>query len=99
MNRVASVAVRNSCLVSVVALMFAGLCFGQAITLSPTGGPPTTKILVSGSGFSPNAAIDIYFDTTDEALASANGSGSFSKIKIQVPSSSMSAPTTATCMR
>jgi hypothetical protein len=59
------------------------------VTLSTKAGPPTTNVLVSGSGFSPDAAIDIYFDTTDEALASANGSGSFSKIKIPVPSSAL----------
>jgi len=59
------------------------------VTVSPKSNPPTTDVLVSGSGFSPYAAIDIYFDTTDEALASANASGAFSKISIQVPPSAV----------
>ncbi len=76
--------------VLITTLFLAGLCFGQpAVTLSAKTGPPTTNIFVSGSGFAAYAAIDIYFDTTDEALASANGSGAFSKIEIQVPSSAL----------
>jgi outer membrane protein assembly factor BamB len=49
----------------------------------------TSKLLVSGSGFKPYAAIDIYFDTKDEAKAIANGSGSFSKVAIQTPKSAL----------
>ena len=64
----------------------AGGCWAQpAITLSPTSGPPTSKLSVSGSGFAANAAVDIYFDTKDEALVSANGQGSFSNIQITAP--------------
>jgi len=81
--------VRQFSLVCIVVLIFAGFCLGQTISLSLKGGPPGTKVRVSGSGFSPNAAIDIYFDTTDEALANANGSGSFSNIVIPVPSSAL----------
>jgi len=76
-------------LTPITVLIFAGLCFSQKVTLGPKVGPPTTQVLVSGTGFSPNAAIDIYFDTTDEALAIANGDGVFSKIPIQVPSSAL----------
>jgi hypothetical protein len=46
-------------------------------------------VLVSGTGFTVFAAIDIYFDTTDVALAIANGSGPFSNIAIQVPASAL----------
>jgi len=70
------------------ALWFSTAAFSQMITLSPTGGPPTT-IEVSGSGFSPNAAIDIDFDTTSLTVITANASGSFSNIAIQVPASAL----------
>ncbi len=47
------------------------------VIINPTVGPPTTKVLVSGSGFDPYAAVDIYFDLTDLALATTNGAGAF----------------------
>jgi outer membrane protein assembly factor BamB len=81
---------KQSYLVCAGILWLAGLSFGQAtISLSPSGGPPTTSVLVSGGGFSPNAAIGIYFDTTHEASAIADGSGSFSKISISVLGSAL----------
>jgi hypothetical protein len=49
-----------------------------AVTLSPSGGPPTTKVTVTGTGFGSDAAIDIYFDTTDLCLALASDTGAFS---------------------
>src|SRR5579884_1403697 len=55
-----------------------------SITLSPTVGPPTSSITVTGSGFSKNKAVDVYFDTSDEALAGTDGQGAFS-ITITVP--------------
>jgi len=57
------------------------------ITLSVSSGPPTTKLLVSGSGFDPYSAVDVYFDTKDLALAVTDGSGSFGQIGITVPGS------------
>ena len=86
MNRSVTLFLRNFSVLSIMLLTFASLGFGQPkVTVSPKSNPPTTNVLVSGSGFSAYAAIDIYFDTTDEALASANASGSFSKISIPVP--------------
>jgi outer membrane protein assembly factor BamB len=77
-------------LVSLWVLMLAGLCFAQpAISLSRPGGPPTTQLRVSGSGFAAYAEIDIYFDTKDEALAIANSAGSFSNIAIKAPASAL----------
>lgn len=77
-------------LVLITVLTFAGLGFSQPkVTLGTKVGPPTTQVLVSGSGFGAYAAIDIYFDTTDEALALANSSGAFSKVPIQAPSSAV----------
>jgi outer membrane protein assembly factor BamB len=83
-------AAKQACLVGIAILSLAGLCFSQpAISLSSSGGPPTTSLRVSGSGFAPYAKIDIYFDTRDEAVATANGSGSFLKIAISVPASAL----------
>ena len=59
------------------------------ITLSPKTGPPTSQVMVSGTGFGAFEAVDIYFDTTDEALASTGADGSFSGITISVPGSAV----------
>jgi outer membrane protein assembly factor BamB len=56
-----------------------------SITLSKKVGPPTSKILVSGSGFEPNTGVDIYFDTKDEALVVTNGNGEFHRAAIHSP--------------
>ena len=77
-------------LVCSVIFLLAGFCFSQpAISLSPKEGPPTTSLRVSGSGFAPNAKIDIYFGTHDEAAAMANSKGSFFKIAILAPASAL----------
>ncbi len=93
MSRTKMVAIATSkqvCLLSIVALLTAGVCFGQpAVSLSIKSGPPTGNLLVSGSGFTPSAEIDIYFDIKDEATVTADGSGSFSNISIQVPRSAL----------
>jgi len=79
---------KRVCLLSMVVLLAAGVCFGKpAVSLSRKSGPPTTRFLVSGSGYKPYAEIDIYFDTKDEAKAVANGSGKFSKISVEAPRS------------
>ena len=56
-----------------------------ALTLSPTVGPPTSSVSVSGSNFGHYEGVDVYFDTTDEALASTNVQCLFS-ITISIPS-------------
>jgi outer membrane protein assembly factor BamB len=77
-------------LVSLSVVMSAALCFGQpSISLSRPGGPPTTQLRVSGSGFTADAEIDIYFDTKDEVLAIANSAGSFSNIAIKASASAL----------
>jgi len=81
---------KQVCLLGTAILFLAGFCFSQpAISLSPTDGPPTTSLRVSGSGFAPNAQIDIYFGTQDEAVALTNGAGSFSQIAIPAPASAL----------
>ncbi len=77
------------CLVCIAVFLLVGFRFSQsAISLSPTSGPPTTNLQVSGSGFAANAKVDIFFGTEDKALAIADGSGSFSQI-MQVPASAL----------
>jgi hypothetical protein len=39
------------------------------VALTPASGPPTTTVTVSGTGFAPYEGVDLYFDTTDLALA------------------------------
>ena len=63
--------------------------FSQSITVSPASNPPNTTIFVSGSGFSAGADVDIYFDTTDLALAVTDDTGSFSRIALRVPASAL----------
>jgi outer membrane protein assembly factor BamB len=72
------------------AILLSGVCFAQpALVLSAEGGPPTTGVFVSGSGFPASTTVDIYFDTTELALAGTNGTGSFPGIKIRVPASAL----------
>ena len=67
-----------------IMLLGAGCCWAQpAISLLPKNGPPTTKIAVSGSGFAPDTAVDIYFGATAEAAATTDGNGNFSNIVIR----------------
>jgi outer membrane protein assembly factor BamB len=58
------------------------------IGLSVTSGPPTTPVTVSGSGFAPNEAVDLYIGTSDEALVATDGSGNFQYARLPVPRSS-----------
>jgi len=81
---------RQAALISIAILLLAGLCSGQpAVSLSPKDGPPTTTLRVSGSGFTPHAQIDIYFDSQDQALAVADSAGAFSQVAIQAPKSAV----------
>jgi outer membrane protein assembly factor BamB len=57
--------------------------------VSPASGPPKSTTLVSGSGFSAGADVDIYFDTADLALAVTDDTGSFTQIVLRVPASAL----------
>src|ERR1700733_7499507 len=72
-----------------ITLALSSAAFSQTITLSLKEGPPTGSTTVSGSGFFAHAAIDLYFDTTGEALVIANALGAFSNIAIEVPASAL----------
>src|SRR5271165_5153385 len=53
------------------------LTTAPAVTITPTVGPPTTQVLVSGFGFDPYATVDIYFDITHLAQTTTNAAGAF----------------------
>ena len=71
------------------ALFSVGALAAPSITLSKKIGPPTSKILVSGSGFEANVGVDIFFDTTDEALVVTDSNGSFQNAAICAPHSAL----------
>lgn len=62
---------------------------GATVTLNTTSGHPASNVSVSGSGFIPNEAIDIYFDLTDELLVFSDGSGNISKRPFTVPANAL----------
>jgi outer membrane protein assembly factor BamB len=75
-------------LLSAACLLLCGLASAEpSITLSKKTGPPTSRILVSGRGFAPNAGVDIYFDTKDQAVVATNSKGEFHDAKVHVPRS------------
>jgi hypothetical protein len=69
-------------------LLLSGISIASpSINLSKKSGPPTSQVLVSGRGFEPNAEVDIYFDTKDEALVVTNSKGEFEDAKAYAPRS------------
>ena len=60
-----------------------------SISLSVRVGPPTTALKVSGSGFTANKAVDLYFDVTNLALVVTDSGGSFANAAMTVPKSAM----------
>ena len=68
---------------------------GQAapgVRVSRPEGPPSSPITVGGSGFRPHTAVDVYFDTTDEALVSTDATGGFSHVPLAVPAAALPGP-------
>jgi outer membrane protein assembly factor BamB len=64
----------------------AGTAFAApTIALSVKIGHPTIATQVSGSGFTANEAVDVYFDTTDEFLTTADSTGAFPNHELDVP--------------
>ena len=57
------------------------------IALTPDHGPPGSATTPEGVGFGKREVVDLYLDTTDEALAATNRIGEFSGVSISVPSS------------
>lgn len=81
---------RVFCRTLAAAFLFASPALAApSVTLSPAAGHPQQQFGVSGAGFSPNRAVDIYWDTTDEMLVSTNASGAFSSHQIQAPADAL----------
>jgi outer membrane protein assembly factor BamB len=55
------------------------------IALSSPAGPPTSAVLVSGTGFGAGEGVDVLFDTTDAALIAADNIGNFGPIPVTIP--------------
>ena len=56
-----------------------------SIRLTPTFDHPGAKIAVSGKNFGAHAAIDVYFDNTDELVVTANSKGNFRAHSFRIP--------------
>jgi hypothetical protein len=82
---------KNLCRVTFLIVLSALLASAVTVTvtLSPNSGPPATNLQVAGGGFPASIAVDIYFDTTDVALAVTGATGAFSGIAIKVPASAV----------
>ena len=72
-----------------LAVLLPAVALAQSITLGRRGGPPTRNFEVTGSGFGQTEVVDLYFDSTDTALAVTDPSGSFTSPKITVPASAL----------
>ncbi|HUO32579.1 MAG TPA: PQQ-binding-like beta-propeller repeat protein [Bryobacteraceae bacterium] len=59
------------------------------VTVSPAAGPPTSQAAVGGRGFAAEEAVDIYFDTTDLALATTSATGRFAGIGLVIPAAAV----------
>jgi outer membrane protein assembly factor BamB len=71
-----------------VCLLLRGIASAApSISLSKNSGPPTSRILVTGSGFEANVGVDIFFDTKDKALVVTNRKGEFHDARIYAPRS------------
>lgn len=65
----------------------ADLAQAPGLTLSRSSGPPTTRISVSGTGFTAGETIALSFDATELTTVDADATGSFSGARLRVPAS------------
>jgi outer membrane protein assembly factor BamB len=73
------------CVLAVSMIAEPGLA-APALTMTPnSGGHPQVVRQISGTGFSANEAVDVYFDTTDQFLAVTDGSGAFANHELDIP--------------
>ena len=77
-------------------LLLAASGSSQTVGVSPASSPPNSTVLVSGSGFSAGADVDIYFDTSDLARTVTDDTGSFSQIALRVPATALPGKHTVT---
>jgi outer membrane protein assembly factor BamB len=82
----ASVTVLAFGLILMTFLPLAASAAAPALDLKPLISPPTKPTVVTGTGFGPSEAVDIFFDTYDLALAVTDAAGDFS-CRLNVPAS------------
>src|SRR2546421_313482 len=83
-----SLIVLVACLAFFISASPIALAAGASIKLSPTSGPPTSKVTVSGTGFGASETVAITFDTTSVGAATTSSTGAFSQ-NITVPKSAL----------
>jgi outer membrane protein assembly factor BamB len=59
------------------------------IRLSKQVGPPTTRLKISGNGFTPNVGVSISFDSIHMSRTQTDASGAFSGAPLMVPQKAM----------
>ena len=74
------------CFILVSAVLAGSAAAQPALTLTPSIGPPTSQTKLSGSGFYPYEAVDVYFDFTDVVLKVTSEEGGLS-YDLTVPAS------------
>jgi outer membrane protein assembly factor BamB len=57
------------------------------VTATPQAGPPSSNVTASGTGFGASEAVDLYFDTSELALATTTPGGAFTGVRLRVPAS------------
>src|SRR5260370_4379537 len=57
----------------------AAVLAAPALTLTPSVGPATTSVRLSGAGFGATEGVDIFFDNLDSVLAATAGSANFAQ--------------------
>ncbi len=60
-----------------------------SLSLTPKSGPPTTSVEITGTGFAPNEAVEVYFDEVDVDTWFADSSGALEGVGLQVPVSAV----------
>lgn len=81
---------RTSCIVILLFVTFTSTSFAQPLLhLAQNFGPPTSKILLSGQGFSANELLSVYFDQQQIRQATTDSSGAFSNVVVKVPADAL----------
>src|SRR5450755_2544124 len=69
---------------------FCSGAFAQpTVSVSPTAGPPASRVITGGAGFGSDEAVAIYFDSAELTLAATNPAGTFAGVPLTVPSSAV----------
>src|SRR5690349_22329780 len=56
-----------------------------SIALSPSLGPPSTTVFVSGAGFGPSETVNVTFDSRLVARGTTDPQGTFANVRFKAP--------------